>query len=53
MIAIVYVSLLIFALAVPAITAFGWQMLGILALLILAYLTFAEWDFSQKVREYP
>lgn len=51
MIALVYASLLIFAATAPAITPLGWRMIGVLALVIFAYLMIAEWMQRRVVRE--
>lgn len=47
MIALVYASLLIFSVVASTITPFGWLVLGCLALLIFAYLMFAEWELAR------
>lgn len=48
MIALVYASLLVCAVAAPAITPFGWLVLGGSALPILAYFVFAEWENGRR-----
>lgn len=50
MLAPVYASALAFALIAPTITPLGWNVLGCLALLTIAYLVFAEWQLRRTFK---